>query len=59
MVVATEDRLADTSVALQAFERAGEPKQIEMITGHHFEPYDGAGFLQASKTARDFFAKHL
>jgi hypothetical protein len=59
MVVATEDRLADTAIAVQAFERAGEPKQIERITGHHFMPYDGAGFLQASKVARDFFAKHL
>jgi len=59
MVVSTEDRLADTAIALQAFERAGEPKQIEMVTGHHFVPYDGAGFLQASKAARDFFAKHL
>jgi len=59
LVVSTEDRLADTATTLLAFERAGEPKQIEMVTGHHFMPYDGAGFLQASKVARDFFAKHL
>jgi len=59
MVVASEDRLADTKIALEAFERAGEPKQIEMISGHHFTPYEGAGFLQASKAARDFLAKHL
>jgi fermentation-respiration switch protein FrsA (DUF1100 family) len=59
MVVATEDRLAETAIALQAFERAGEPKQLELITGHHFLPYAGPGFLQASKVARDFFAKHL
>jgi hypothetical protein len=59
MVVSTEDRLADTATTLLAFERAGEPKQIEMVAGHHFEPYDGAEFLQAPKAARDFFAKHL
>jgi fermentation-respiration switch protein FrsA (DUF1100 family) len=59
LVVATEDRLADTATTLQAFERAGDPKQIEMVAGHHFKPYDGAEFLQASKAARDFFAKHL
>jgi hypothetical protein len=59
LVVATEDRLADTEIALTAFERAGEPKQIEMISGHHFTPYAGAGFAQASGAARDFFAKHL
>jgi fermentation-respiration switch protein FrsA (DUF1100 family) len=59
LVVSTEDRLADTATSLLAFERAGEPKQIEMVTGHHFMPYDGAEFLQASKAARDFFAKHL
>jgi len=59
MVVSTEDRLADTATTLLAFERAGEPKQIEMVTGHHFMPYDGAAFRQASKVACDFFAKHL
>jgi len=59
LVVSTEDRLTDTATALLAFARACEPKQIEMVTGHHFVPYDGAGFLQASKVARDFFAEHL
>jgi alpha-beta hydrolase superfamily lysophospholipase len=59
MVVATDDRLAETEIALHAFERAGEPKQIEMVIGHHFTPYAGAGFEQASKAARDFFARYL
>jgi hypothetical protein len=59
MVVASEDRLAETQIALEAFERAGAPKQIEMIAGHHFAPYEGAGFVQAANAARDFFAKHL
>lgn len=59
LLVAREDRLAATDVALASFERAGEPKQLEMIPGHHFVPYAGAGFDQASAAARDFFTRHL
>jgi len=59
MVVASEDRLAETEVAVQAFERAGEPKHLEMIQGHHFVPYTGAEFVQAATAARDFFSKYL
>jgi hypothetical protein len=59
MVVATEDRLAETAVAQAAFARAGEPKRLQMVPGHHFDPYDGACFEQAAKAARDFFAEHL
>jgi fermentation-respiration switch protein FrsA (DUF1100 family) len=59
MVVATEDRLAETAVTLAAFERAQEPKRLELIVGHHFMPYTGAAFAQASGAARDFFLEHL
>jgi uncharacterized protein len=59
MVVASEDRLAETGIALAAFERAREPKRLELIVGHHFVPYTGAAFAQASGAARDFFLEHL
>jgi fermentation-respiration switch protein FrsA (DUF1100 family) len=59
MVVATEDRLAETAVALAAFERAQEPKRLELIVGHHFVPYTGAAFAQAAGAARDFFLDYL
>jgi len=59
MVVASDDRLAETAIALRAFDRAGEPKQLEMILGHHFVPYAGAEFVQAANAARDFFLKYL
>jgi fermentation-respiration switch protein FrsA (DUF1100 family) len=59
MVVATEDRLAETAVAEAAFARAGEPKRLAMIEGHHFDPYDGEGFERAAGAARDFFVEHL
>lgn len=59
MVVATEDNLAATDVALAAFERAGEPKSLEVIEGHHFVPYDGEAFTRAATRARDFFLDSL
>jgi len=59
MVVASEDRVAAAEVAFDAFARAGEPKALETITGHHFVPYDGAGFEAASRAACDFFASRL
>jgi len=59
LVVATEDRLAETSIALAAFERAGEPKRLVTISGHHFAPYAGAEFQQAASAACDFFREFL
>jgi hypothetical protein len=44
MIVATEDRLAATDVALAAFERAGEPKELVLVEGDHFVPYGGDAF---------------
>jgi hypothetical protein len=59
MVVATEDRVAEASVALEAFERAGEPKRLAKIPGHHFVAYAGAELQQAATAARDFFREFL
>lgn len=59
MVVASEDRLADTASTLAAFERAREPKQIEVIEGHHFVPYDGDAFERAAGIERDFLVRTL
>jgi fermentation-respiration switch protein FrsA (DUF1100 family) len=59
MVVATQDRLAATEVSRAAFARAREPKRLEMVPGHHFDPYDDSCFEQAANAARDFFAQHL
>jgi cephalosporin-C deacetylase-like acetyl esterase len=58
-VVATDDRVAPTEVALASFERAPEPKQLDLIEGHHFTPYSGEGFARASNAARDFFLRWL
>ncbi|MBK8309092.1 MAG: alpha/beta fold hydrolase [Gammaproteobacteria bacterium] len=59
MVVASEDQLAPTDGALLSFERAGEPKRLELIEGDHFVPYDGLGFVRSSTAMRDFLVEYL
>ena len=59
MVVASEDRLAPTELALAAFERAREPKRLELVAGDHFAPYAGEGFAQASQAMRAFLLEQL
>ena len=59
MVVATGDRLASADVAVATYDRATEPKRLVMVEGHHFTPYDGAGFDIASAAAADWFSEHL
>jgi fermentation-respiration switch protein FrsA (DUF1100 family) len=58
-VVATQDNLAETALSLAAFERAPEPKKLEMIDGDHFDAYRDEGFRRASSVARDFFLEWL
>jgi uncharacterized protein len=59
LVVASEDRLAATDATLAAYERAGEPKRLVMVEGHHFVPYEGAALQRAAGAARDFLLEHL
>jgi fermentation-respiration switch protein FrsA (DUF1100 family) len=59
MVVASEDRLADTATTLAAYDRAREPKQLEVVEGHHFVPYGGEAFERAATLQRDFLARVL
>lgn len=58
MVVAEEDTLAHTDLALDAFAAAREPKELVLMAGGHFDPYE-AGFAVASEVARDFLVEHL
>ncbi|MFJ8364041.1 hypothetical protein [Streptomyces sp. NPDC093984] len=39
MVVALGDAVTMTDLALAAYERALEPKRLQMIQGGHFDPY--------------------
>lgn len=58
MLVAEDDHLTPTDLALDAFDRAGEPKSLEMLPGGHFEPYTTL-FEQSSTAAVNWFAQHL
>jgi fermentation-respiration switch protein FrsA (DUF1100 family) len=59
LVVASQDRLAATDLALATFERAREPKRLEVVDGDHFTPYEGGGFARASKAMREFLLERL
>jgi uncharacterized protein len=58
MIVAREDSITPTSIALDAYARAREPKRLVLIDGHHYVPYVEA-FAQSSSAARDWFLEHL
>jgi len=57
-IVAMNDVITVTDLALAAYERALEPKQLVTIRGSHFDPYL-AQFGVASAVAVGFFRKHL
>lgn len=59
MVVAAQDNLAVADLALQAYQRALEPKRLELLPGGHFDAYAGAGFDRACAAACDWFSLHL
>ena len=59
MVVAPEDELTASDVALTAFEQARSPKRLVRLPGGHFDAYTGEQFTQSSAAAADWFAEHL
>ena len=59
MNVATEDRVAPTATALEAFERASEPKLLTMFEGHHFSDYSGSTRDRSIDSMIDFLRLHL
>ncbi|MGH8678195.1 MAG: alpha/beta hydrolase [Burkholderiales bacterium] len=59
IVVAENDILTPTDLAIEAFGRAREPKQLVIIPGGHFDAYTGAGFQHASTPALNWFKQHL
>ncbi len=59
MVVASGDRVAPAENALASYAIAGEPKQLELLEGHHFVPYSGEAFERAAAVMRDFLRTYL
>lgn len=58
MIVAEQDTLTPTEVALRSYAEALEPKQLALIPGGHFAVY-GEQFERASTVARDFLLNRL
>ncbi|APG86464.1 hydrolase of the alpha/beta superfamily (plasmid) [Sinorhizobium americanum CCGM7] len=58
MIVAEDDHLTPTDLALDAFDRAGEPKALEILPGGHFAPYTDL-FGQSSRVAAEWFVERL
>ncbi len=58
MVVALNDTITLTDLALGTYETALQPKKLVTIEGGHFAPYVGR-FDEAAGAARDWFVEHL
>jgi cephalosporin-C deacetylase-like acetyl esterase len=58
MVVALNDTITLSDLALAAYERALEPKRLELVPGGHFDPYLSS-FTRASRAASEWFRVHL
>lgn len=58
MVLGDADVVCPIDLGLAAFNRAGEPKRLELYPGGHFSAYTDQ-FERAAKAATDWFAEHL
>ncbi|MEO7423213.1 MAG: alpha/beta hydrolase [Ornithinibacter sp.] len=59
MVVASQDHVTPTDLALSAYSRALEPKSLLLLDAGHFEVYSGPNFERSSAAQRDWFLTHL
>jgi len=59
MVVAQEDRLTPTDLAIEAFQRAREPKKLVMFNGGHFNAYQEPGLNTTAPAAVEWFKQWL
>ena len=58
MIVARDDRLSTTDLALSPYKRALEPKRLALMPDGHFGPYLGQ-FPLAEAAATAWFQEHL
>ena len=58
IVIGTHDTITLSDQALEAYERAHEPKKLVTIPGDHFDPYL-SGFDVSSRAATEWFREHL
>lgn len=59
MTVAANDVLTPTDIALEAYSRALEPKQLNILPGGHFDAYTGQNFDNSAACQTEFLAKYL
>jgi fermentation-respiration switch protein FrsA (DUF1100 family) len=59
MTVADNDVLTPTDIALEAYSRAREPKELHIIPGGHFDGYSGSNFEKNSTKQAEFLKKYL
>lgn len=59
MTVAQNDVLTPTDIALEAYSRAREPKQLNILPGGHFDGYTGPNFEHNAGTQAEFLKKYL
>ena len=59
MTVAKNDAVTPTTLALEAYSRALEPKQLQILPGGHFDAYTGFNFDRNVKTQVEFLRKQL
>lgn len=58
MILATDDTQTPYVGQRAAFELAGEPRQLLLLEGRHYNPYTSL-FTPAATAARDWFLRHL
>lgn len=58
MILATDDHLTPPDLAIETFQKLSGAKAVEMIDGHHFDPYLGQ-FAICSSKACAWFQEHL
>lgn len=59
MTVAEHDVLTPTHLALEAYSRAREPKQLHILPGGHFDGYSGPNFERNSSVQTEFLKRYL
>jgi len=59
MTVAENDVLTPTDLALEAYSRAREPKQLKILKGGHFDAYAGPNFEENAGSQAEFLKKTL
>ncbi|KAF4414803.1 N-terminal domain [Fusarium acutatum] len=59
MSIVDDDAVAPQDIALQAFSLAKEPKQLKILHGGHFDPYEGKAFEVNVEVQTEFLKAHL